>query len=310
RAQGEYYQPDHWTEYTFPKGTAQEPIRGVRAEDAKAFCEWLTQRQGGDIVRYRLPKHIEIMDYSPITVRNNLATWCRTNDGYSLNGLTTEYKSSISLWATGVSKLPFDLNVSHLNVLDLDSAFESTRALVFAREFTNEFANGIVEAFKSARDFVRAHNLAGNYLVCDLARVDARNLNSLYDAIKKPERFQAAEKIVQDMQAGSNVVLSRLKTLLHDMRFVATATPVEARQAWRQYIAIVAESIWIGYDKLEKLERPGWKRWLFRRSQSDYCKDKQAILNLYWWLQIVMAREDGKLPAWEGIRIVRERERL
>ncbi|HEC84868.1 MAG TPA: NACHT domain-containing protein, partial [Thioploca sp.] len=30
RAEGEYYQPDHWTEYTFPNGTAQEPIRGVR----------------------------------------------------------------------------------------------------------------------------------------------------------------------------------------------------------------------------------------------------------------------------------------
>jgi hypothetical protein len=28
---------------------------------------------------------------------------------------------------------------------------------------------------------------------------------------------------------------------------------------------------------------------------------------MYLWLQIVMAREKGNLPAWEGIRIVRER---
>lgn len=31
------------------------------------------------------------------------------------------------------------------------------------------------------------------------------------------------------------------------------------------------------------------------------------LLRLYWWLQIVKARRKGELPAWEGIRIVREK---
>ena len=66
-------------------------------------------------------------------------------------------------------------------------------------------------------------------------------------------------------------------------------------QAWRKYTAKLAEFIWIGYIELEKI------------TKSDYGKNKQAILNLYWWLQLVMAREEGQLPAWEGIRIVQER---
>jgi hypothetical protein len=30
------------------------------------------------------------------------------------------------------------------------------------------------------------------------------------------------------------------------------------------------------------------------------------MIDLYWWTQIVMAREEGQLPAWEGIRIVKD----
>jgi len=31
------------------------------------------------------------------------------------------------------------------------------------------------------------------------------------------------------------------------------------------------------------------------------------MAELYWWAVIVDARQEGKLPIWEGIRIVRER---
>ena len=34
---------------------------------------------------------------------------------------------------------------------------------------------------------------------------------------------------------------------------------------------------------------------------------QQAELDLYWYSRIILARVEGKLPAWEGIRLVRER---
>ncbi|WP_158854445.1 NACHT domain-containing protein [Saccharothrix deserti] len=46
--------PDHWVEDVFAEGTANEPVTGVRHEDAVAFCIWLTAESGGEH-RYRLP---------------------------------------------------------------------------------------------------------------------------------------------------------------------------------------------------------------------------------------------------------------
>jgi len=58
RAQGKYYQPDHWTSYSFPTGTGNIPILGVRRSDAKAFCDWLTGRDK-EGWHYRLPRSEE-----------------------------------------------------------------------------------------------------------------------------------------------------------------------------------------------------------------------------------------------------------
>jgi hypothetical protein len=72
------------------------------------------------------------------------------------------------------------------------------------------------------------------------------------------------------------------------------------------------EYAYIGYGGLEKLNRPSlWKRLLGRRGVLESLADsKQTAFKLYWWLQIVQAREAGTLPAWEGIRIVREQAPL
>ena len=41
RQVGNYYQPDHWLAYQFPKGQGLLPVVGVRPTDAEAFCQWL-----------------------------------------------------------------------------------------------------------------------------------------------------------------------------------------------------------------------------------------------------------------------------
>ena len=33
----------------------------------------------------------------------------------------------------------------------------------------------------------------------------------------------------------------------------------------------------------------------------------QLVLELYWHSRLILARAEGKLPAWEGIRLVRGR---
>jgi hypothetical protein len=69
----------------------------------------------------------------------------------------------------------------------------------------------------------------------------------------------------------------------------------------------VIEYAYPGYDRLAQNEIPWWRR-LFSRGAGEWEAEKQTALDLYWSLKIIAAREEGKLPAWEGIRIVRERK--
>ena len=86
-------------------------------------------------------------------------------------------------------------------------------------------------------------------------------------------------------------------------------TPSALRQTGRQYVTHLLEYIWVGYERLSRSPEPPWYlRWLSRRSNLYNPRERQAVLELYWWLHIVMAREQGTLPAWEGIRIVRVRK--
>ncbi|MBV6342606.1 hypothetical protein [Candidatus Magnetobacterium casense] len=47
-----------------------------------------------------------------------------------------------------------------------------------------------------------------------------------------------------------------------------------------------------------------------KAKERDKNKDaQQYALRLYLWSQLILARVEGKLPAWEGIRLVREQVR-
>ncbi len=396
RTQGQYYQPDHWTGYNFPKGCAQNPVSGVRAEDAKAFCQWLSQRQGGGI-SYRLPKLQEAKEYPADLDSKEFATWCKNNNIYHLNWDTEVKEQRIIFFLKKLSSLPFsndnilpqnshkfisqlehadsainyalghalsfirtrvlerainlaftrDLNelASALvrNALDelagafykldelppphsesygyaqssvramINRAFNNSCAIIDSTGFkdnnlihealmlTHEFleygglkqANSIRETLTAAchaldRDFVR--NLALSHARI-IARADASN--TLLRFIEKND-FEKAQQLAQAKQGESKPNIQRLGALLNDLLSCARAnTLLELRQAWRKYVVRITEIIWVGYN--EKL---------------DYSEEIKLILNLHWHLKIIIAREEGKLHAWEGIRIVRERKPL
>jgi hypothetical protein len=110
------------------------------------------------------------------------------------------------------------------------------------------------------------------------------------------------------LKVDSNAEIARLGGLLSDLLAVATAKNfIEMRAAQRRYAACIFEYAYEGYGMLEKEERSWWQRLLGIRGKGNWEERKQMALEAYWWLQIVRLREAGELPAWEGIRIVRER---
>lgn len=64
----------------------------------------------------------------------------------------------------------------------------------------------------------------------------------------------------------------------------------------------------IGYERLEKKNKTWWQRLLrWRKTENSYADEKKHLAKLGAWSLITTARQEGQLPAWEGIRIVRDR---
>src|SRR5262245_43807149 len=102
-AHGNYCQPDHWTDITFARGQASEPVCGVRYEDAEGFCKWLTQRRGGESL-FRLSFASQAGEWQTENIR--IATWC--GDQQSPVGLTPAIEQELKrkLMTLTPTKLP------------------------------------------------------------------------------------------------------------------------------------------------------------------------------------------------------------
>lgn len=196
---GRNFQPDHWSEFMFPDHQAQISITGMRAEDALAFCRWLTQRQGGNI-QYRLPTPEEALEYPAATETdteelgehpaksNEIATWCNTDSGAVLIGLEHTRRETIRQQLAGLSneELPRSLKDAFVINLDRDrdrvlafdlglalahqgsTAFDHNSVLKLNTGLKYTLDLAISRALGLARDPARARNLALN-LTFDLA---------------------------------------------------------------------------------------------------------------------------------------------
>ncbi len=60
----------------------------------------------------------------------------------------------------------------------------------------------------------------------------------------------------------------------------------------------------------DDLNRKTWKQWLqfWRYENIDNDLLRSIMLAEYWHYKLIDARIEGQLPAWEGIRIVCERQ--
>jgi Predicted NTPase (NACHT family) len=338
RAQRKYHQPDHWTDIKFNAGEGGKPVVGMCAEDARAFCKWLTQRYGGNVVTFRLPSLEEASQLSAPDCL--LATWCERGSEFQLTKLTgaTEQRLKTHLASiTGFTRFPFSLSFfavsdrarARARALDhaLDYALDRTlnrgrafdldldRALARAidHDLTRDLAQAIDRALDRTLDHAIVRDFARDF-ARDLARDLARDVDfklvtdALMSSIRKGELPEAI-RLAHSLETDSNVYLARWGRLLSNLLAAAGAeTSLAVRQAYRRYVLQLMEYAYLGYEELEKLDRPALgKRFSRRRRVSESLPEfKQIVLELYWWLQIVQAREEGKLPAWEGIRIVCE----
>jgi hypothetical protein len=332
---GKCHQPDGWIDSTFPIGKAREPALGMRAEHAEALCEWLTQREGGG-VRFRLPTIDEAGQWG--TERAGIATWCDGTGEYCLLGLTEAEEnmirqelgkisgSCLPSLASSVAELDLartlvcdrNLEIEIDSRLDLDLARALARVLDFDLELARALAHDLARAHALemtlpralARDrdlaIARARDLARSR-ARDLAFAHKPNFDWIIDAIDRRD-FDEAEQIVEELMIGKGGESNLPTKLLDGLLEISHAeTTLSMRAAQKRYAARLLEYAHEGLVLLSGDSQPWWRRLLRSRKAVDYQEEKKMILDTYWWLQIVMAREEGMLHTWEGIRIVREK---
>jgi hypothetical protein len=121
--------------------------------------------------------------------------------------------------------------------------------------------------------------------------------------------FTVAQQRLQELQPTVTVEQRKKSLLTELLTILSTNNYFEQRQAWRRYLAYLAEYAVIGYEMLEKENRKTWWQRLLRwhKIKNDYTDEKKHLAQLGAWSLITTARQEDDLPAWEGIRIVRDR---
>ena len=91
--------PENWTTGTYPRGEADFPVNFVSYNDAKAYCDWLTEQDG--VNTYRLPNESE-WELAAGHMPKDAAFNCGINDGRTpvdaYEGVTRGAHGAIDFW--------------------------------------------------------------------------------------------------------------------------------------------------------------------------------------------------------------------
>jgi hypothetical protein len=304
REQGQYYQPDHWTSYQFPKGQAREPILGVRQIDAQAFCYWLAERETNEW-SYRLPVSTEAVMYSlDLITRSSIGYWTTGANCFSwaskIEHDDTNFAKDMVYTASqdrNIRRLFLDyINDISDDLIDLTRPIDLDQMLLRIfniRSYIVEPSVNRRELNRSIRDFQmiksgRTYSLNVAHKVdniSDLIRVLAKNF------IRKINKSYTYPNLARDLIEEIHQVLVfdrsniptniAIRDIKHEVDLV------------RDLVHLVIQENTLDASK--------------RHVNYYLYLCQQEILSIYLDILMFQERIAGRSPAFEGIRLVKER---
>ena len=322
--------PDHWLDGNFVIERARTYLEGVHADDAVEFCAWLGYRFGKDF-DFRLPTVKEATQY-PAQVKR-LGTWCKDGAKFEITGFVSAEAENILRWLRASAALqppnslsqaqehsPFDLDHAvdikanyiyknatrrHINhSLDLKTA--RSQALEFAAVLTLSLNEGrettlaLQEArtrYLSRHHLNKADPLINEKLASELDEflfrsiANETHLKPILAALKD-DRPDRAIPLIDELRLNQNLG-ERKGAIVNLVRVILEAAQTQserdALRLQREYLAT-----YLAYLVRHRAHRDGLR---------------QSAINAFWWLKVLCARSDDKIPSWEGIRVVQESKR-
>lgn len=319
------YQPAHWPTKHFPQGTAKQTVLGTRAADAKAFCQWLSQKTGSN---YRLPTPEEIRRFPTELDNQDHAVWCRQKDEYDLiwqrlkdeDNCIQNLKSTHSLEIKLINR---PLKFHKYQLLSMIIIYDYCRSRSEYIDFDNfdcDFISHdlslcvnptVIYTRNAIFACVRDLNCARSYaLDLDL------DIDLSLDLIHHNNSFA---RTIEILEGGDSKFIKRLNTLLKYVLNLIKQSKLNRRtirNATRKITLLELETVlttgWTDfcetYELKSELNKKTTLMFWKKHEKIDTEILREALLVWFWTLKIIDARIEGKIGAWEGIRIVRERK--
>lgn len=359
-SEGRYYQPDHWTSYSYPKGQALEPILGIRSQDALAFCKYFDWANGKySSVRYRLPLVNETTE--PSLADNKVFYWYYDGYSYRLKEPSSEATQNLAqqfrqfLGNTSL-ELPADFFVVDRNATLDDHIFNptSTNKIDYAQAYNRTHLSNLRTPLAAILNLHYGYPTSRDMFVCtsydsahisDLAMATSKARHRQLDISIEVEKdfslnrfimagftevtgamqqanIQQAVELIKQLSKSEDIYEKRWSSILADyLKIYQAENFAQLRYGYRHYTMHIALFAFIGYKSflipgtrpdnfqwaMRRKELPiGYRDLLFIEEKDRLILEERILADLYWQMVILIAREQGRLPAWEGIRLVRE----
>ncbi|NER99273.1 MAG: NACHT domain-containing protein [Symploca sp. SIO1B1] len=326
RQAGKNRQPDHWQNYRFPPGDAQKPITGIRASDAEEFCEWLTQQQSALGFRYRLPT-LEEAEENPAT-EQQIGCWCNDEGRKVIVGVEATQLQNWHSNLTGVIILKgvfkrnnlkrnfnFVLNSDFNQVLNrnLNRSLNYVLKRNLKRVLNHNFNRVLNHNFNRVLNEILNNDLNPN-LNRNLNQVLNNNLNrdlnyvlslDFYGKLNRKFNLDLYGKLNRELNRDLNHVLYERIEANEASDFLILYFPLLCLIVIYHVLLVAYKAASQNKEVLKQINLSHQKSETIGRK---YQQKIDAIYPLYVYLVLQDERLAGRIPAWEGIRIVRESE--
>jgi hypothetical protein len=330
--------PLHWTGPRF-SGDPQQPVVGILLEDASAYCRWLDARFRQ--WSHRLPS----AEQAALKPMNNesVSEWIRTTDFAFRSAVPPGLKVEVTTWMNGLQQLSdtavdeteikllrfFSENLNfyclrtndqiYLPTLSLETALGFALDLAFdphldsyfildldrVRAVTLERILDLARLFKSPRHWTE--EIKSIYVnICNMGAFIALELALSH--VKSPRStppvshldMDSTRRIMDELTQLSEEDTAFKPVLRMLVRTIQASDEFFARRKYRLFLAELLDILLTFHGSAPTtLQRVfGGKGW-FSDSTFKLLNSQRLLLH------VVLAREEGVLPAWEAIRVVR-----
>jgi len=308
RESDEERQPDHWKSYIFPSKDARKPIAGVRASDAEAFCEWLTHRYSLPGFRYRLPILSEAEEHR--ATEKQIGCWC--NDGVKKVIVGIEMSQAQAWMEDLADVLACDLKgieaLVQAFVLEDFKNLKDFNILTLTRTLDSHSDIHITDALHQAGIYFLPAKMTEQVNIIKNDYFQSFNLLSVLS-----EFNFCCFNFINHMNSDCNKIIGVMKVIASTEKLVCSYRNdiadsekrilelTEARSNYEKQRDIFDDVIRLTTNRSYLLFI------IFLLNSFAAQSKKDDVWNSYRCLVLRDARRVGQIPAWEGVRIVRER---